>query len=490
MFPHMNADEICFKDATELAHLVRSKAVSPVEVVDAFLARIEALNPTINAFCVVAADRARAQAMSAERALVDRVAIGPLHGVPVAFKDLTPTAGIETTYGSWIFKGCVPDADAVVVERTTRAGGIVIGKTVTSELGHSACARNLVHGATVNPWNPERIPGGSSGGSAAAVLAAMTPVAEGTDGGGSVRIPASCCGVFGLKPHLGRIPTADRPNFTTLSCHGPLTWTVRDAALLLSVWSGPDDRDPMSLPATADDFVAALDGDVVGARIAYSPDLGLPVVSAVRDAVGRAVGTLQDLGARVEQVGLDAGAGLVAEFHRLWVAMEAAQFGGFVGRYGDRMTRGVREEIERGFALAAVDYWRAEIARSEFYERVRSVLEEYEFIVCPVMAVSPPSVHMFTDGPEEVDGTIVDRKTGWSLAFPFNLTAHPAASLPCGATPDGLPVGLQVVGRRFGEADVLRLAARFEEAAPWSDRRPASVRVPVPREREGESAHD
>jgi Asp-tRNA(Asn)/Glu-tRNA(Gln) amidotransferase A subunit family amidase len=481
----VNADDICFKDATELAQLVRSKAVSPVEVLDAFLARIDALNPAINAFCVVAVDRARADAIHAERALVDRVATGPLHGVPIAFKDLTPTAGIETTRGSWIFKGWVPDADAVVVERTKRAGGIVIGKTVTSELGHSACARNLVHGATVNPWDPERIPGGSSGGSAAAVLAAMAPVAEGSDGGGSVRIPASCCGVFGLKPHLGRVPSAGRPNFTTLSCHGPLTWTVRDAALLMSVWSGPDDRDPMSLPATGDDFAAALRGDVAGARIAYSPDLGLPVAPAVRDVVGSAVATLDDLGAKVEQVSLDAGRGLVAEFHRLWVAMEAAQFGGFVDRYGDRMTRGVREEIERGFALAAVDYWRAEIARSEFYERVRSILEDYEFIVCPVMAVSPPSIHMFTDGPEEVDGAIVDRKTGWSLAFPFNMTTHPAASIPCGATPDGLPVGLQVVGRRFREAEVLRLAARFEEAQPWSERRPQSVRAPIPSTRAG-----
>jgi Asp-tRNA(Asn)/Glu-tRNA(Gln) amidotransferase A subunit family amidase len=472
--------DVCFEDATAIAGLVRSKAVSPVEVIDGFLARIEALNPTINAFCVVAADVAREQAKRAERALLEGAALGPLHGVPVAFKDLTPTAGIETTYGSWAFKGNVPQADAVVVERTRRAGGVVIGKTMTSELGHSACARNLVFGATVNPWDPERIPGGSSGGSAAAVLAAMAPVAEGSDGGGSVRIPASCCGVFGLKPHLGRIPIAGRPNFTTLACHGPLTWSVRDAALLMSVWSGPDDRDPLSLPATGDDFTAALGGDVAGARIAYSPDLGLPVVPAVREAVRGGVDTLEALGARVDEVDLDAGGGLVAEFHRLWVGMEAAQFGAILERFGERITRGVREEVARGSALTAVDYWHAEIARSEFYGRVSAVLDEHEFIVCPVMAVPPPSVHMFTDGPEEINGMLVDRKTGWSLAFPFNLTSHPAASIPCGATPDGLPVGMQVIGRRFRELDVLRLAARFEEAAPWHDRRPPSVTVSVP----------
>jgi amidase len=471
-------EELCFKDATELAALIAARELSPVEVLDAFLARIEALNPSINAFCLVAGESAREAAARAERELLAGGQVGVLHGVPVAFKDLTPTAGIETAYGSWIFAGNVPDADAVIVERTKRAGGIVIGKTMTSELGHAACARNLVSGATVNPWNPERIPGGSSGGSAAAVLAGMAPVAEGSDGGGSVRIPASCCGVFGLKPQLGRIPLAEPANFGTLSCHGPLTWTVRDAALLMSVWAGPDERDPMSLPASGEDFATAIGGDIAGARIAYSADLGLPVDPAVREVVRGGVEVLESLGARISEVELSAGSGLVAEFHRLWIGMEAAVFGDEVERYGERITRGVREEVARGNVLAAVDYWHAELARSEFYARVRVVLAEYDFIVCPVMAVSPPSVHMFTDGPEEVNGEIVDRKTGWSLAFPFNLTSHPAASLPCGFTPDGLPAGMQVVARRFGERSLLALAARFEEAAPWRDRRPPMVCQP------------
>jgi Asp-tRNA(Asn)/Glu-tRNA(Gln) amidotransferase A subunit family amidase len=473
----MGNEELCFKDASELAALVAARVLSPVEVIDAFLERIEVLDPAINAFCLVAAESARAQAVAAERELSRGGSeIGALHGVPVAFKDLTPTAGIETAYGSWIFAGNVPEADAVIVERTKRAGGIVIGKTMTSELGHAACARNLISGATVNPWNPQRTSGGSSGGSAAAVVSAMAPVAEGSDGGGSVRIPASCCGVFGLKPQLGRIPLPEPANFGTLSCHGPLTWTVRDAALLMSVWAGPDERDPMSLPATGEDFAAALDGDVAGVRVAYSPDLGVPVTPEVREVVRDGVAVLERLGARVEEVDLSAGSGLVAEFHRLWIGMEAALFGGEVERHGERMTRGVLEEIARGSALASVDYWKAELARSEFYARVRAVLADYEFIVCPVMAVSPPSVHMFTDGPEEINGQLVDRKTGWSLAFPFNLSSHPAASLPCGFTPDGLPVGMQVVGRRFGESAILRLAARFEEAAPWRARRPPLVR--------------
>jgi Asp-tRNA(Asn)/Glu-tRNA(Gln) amidotransferase A subunit family amidase len=471
----MPAEELHLKDATELAGLIGAREVSPVEVVDAFLDRIDMLNPSINAFCVVAAEQARAAALAAEREVSAGAELGPLHGVPVAFKDLTATAGIETAYGSWIFAGNVPDADAVIVERTKQAGGIVIGKTMTSELGHAACARNLISGATVNPWDHERIPGGSSGGSAAAVLAAMAPVAEGSDGGGSVRIPASCCGVFGLKPHLGRIPHPGPAAFATLSCHGPLSWSVRDAALLLSVWAGPDDRDPMSLPATGERFTDALNDPIAGLRVAYSPDLGLPVEPEVRAVVRGAVERLEALGAHVSEVELDAGRGLVAEFHRLWVGMEAAVFGHAVPEHGHRMTRGVLEEIARGSTMPALEYWRAELARSEFYGRVRDVLAEHDFIACPVMAVPPPSVHMFTDGPEEVDGEIVDRKTGWSLAFPFNMSSHPAASVPCGFTPDGLPVGLQIVGRRFAESAVLSLAARFEEAAPWRERRPPSA---------------
>ena len=265
----------------------------------------------------------------------------------------------------------------------------------------------------------------------------------------------------------------DTTNFTTLACHGPLTWTVRDAALLMSVWAGPDDRDPLSLPDTGDDWLGATDGDIRGARIAYSPDLGLPVEPEVSAVVRRATATLEAIGARVEEIDLATGQDLVQQFHLLWIGMEAAKFGGFVGEHGDRMTRGVREEIARGSRISAVDYWNAELARSAYHEKIREILASYDFLVCPTIAVSPPGIHTFTDGPEEIAGQISDRKTGWTLAFPFNMTSHPAASLPCGFTDDGLPVGMQVVGRRFRETDVLRLAARFEEAAPWGARRPA-----------------
>jgi Asp-tRNA(Asn)/Glu-tRNA(Gln) amidotransferase A subunit family amidase len=468
----MTALHLC--DATELAARVRAREVSPVEVLDAFLQRIERLDPALHAFCTVPVEQARERAAHAEAVVLAGEEIGPLHGVPVAIKDLTPTRGIRTAFGSVLFEDHVPDADAVVVERTLAAGGIVLGKTMTSEFGHAASASSPRFGATLNPWDPTRSPGGSSGGSAAAVAAALAPVAEGSDAGGSIRIPASCCGVVGLKPQLGRIPVeSGRTYFETLACIGPLTWSVRDAALLMSVWAGPDERDPKSLPDTGDDWLGALDGDLAGLRVAWSPSLGLPADPEVVRLVGEAAGTLERLGCSVTQIDLAADASLVQVLHRLWVGLEAALFGDSVAEHGERMTPGVLREIERGRRQTAIDLWEAEIERSRWYDRVRDVLDRHDVIVCPTNAIPPPPADTVTYGPDRIAGHSVDPKTGWTLAFPFNLTTHPAISIPCGTTADGLPVGMQVVARRFAERTLLRIAARFEEAAPWADRRPS-----------------
>ena len=321
--------------------------------------------------------------------------------------------------------------------------------------------------------DPTRSPGGSSGGSAAAVAAALSPVAEGSDAGGSIRIPASCCGVLGLKPQLGRIPVeTGRTYFETLACIGPLTWTTRDAALLMSVWAGPDERDPKSLPDTGEDWLGALDGDLPGLRVAWSPSLGLPADPEVVRIVGDAARTLERLGCSVQETDLAADASLVQVLHRLWVGLEATLFGDSVAEHGPRMTPGVLREIERGRAQSAIDVWEAEIERSRWYDRVRAVLDEHDVIVCPTNAIPPPPADTVTYGPSEIDGQPVDPKTGWTLAYPFNLTTHPAISIPCGTTADGLPVGMQVVAPRFGERTLLRVAARFEDAAPWGTRRP------------------
>src|SRR5262245_15011512 len=286
----MSNDELCWTSAADLAAAIRDRKLSPVEVTNALLARIDAVNPRVNAYCTVVADRARAEARAAEAAVMHGNALGPLHGVPISFKDLTPTAGIRTTFGSKIFEHHVPEDDAIVVERARAAGAILIGKTNTPEFGCKGVTDNLIFGHTRNPWRLDRVAGGSSGGAAAAVAAGLGSIAEGSDLAGSVRIPAAVCGVVGLKPSLGRgarWPTLNA--WTGLSHVGPLTRTVRDAALALSVWARPDERDPQSLPATGEDFARAAEGGARGLRIGFSSDLGYaPVDPEVRSITGAA----------------------------------------------------------------------------------------------------------------------------------------------------------------------------------------------------------
>jgi amidase len=295
-------DDLCWLDATTLAAEIRVARVSPVEVTAAVLARIERVNPTINAFCTVAAEAARAQARLAEAAVVRGDVLGPLHGVPISFKDLTETAGIRTTFGSRIREHHIPKADAPVVERARRAGAIVLGKTNTPEFGCKGVTDNRIFGATRNPWDLGRTPGGSSGGAAAALAAGLGPLAEGSDLAGSIRQPAACCGVVGLKPTLGRVPRfPNLNNWTNFACVGPMARTVRDAALLLSVMVGPDERDPMSLPLGAESFARAAEGGVAGLRVAFSPDLGYAAVDAeIRALCEAAARRFVELGCPVE----------------------------------------------------------------------------------------------------------------------------------------------------------------------------------------------
>ncbi|RMF83881.1 MAG: amidase, partial [Nitrospinota bacterium] len=297
--------DLCYTPATQLAAAIRNKTLSPVEVIEAFLQRIEQLNPRLNAYCTVTADLARAAAREAEAAVMRGEELGPLHGVPFSIKDLTVTRGVRTTFGSKIFADYIPDQDAVLVERLRAAGGILLGKTNTPEFGCKALTDNRVFGTTYNPWNPVMTPGGSSGGAGAAVAAGMGPLAEGSDLAGSIRIPASFCGIVGLKPSPGRIPRHPTLNaWNTLSVHGPMTRTVADAALMLQVMAGPDDRDPLSLPQTGEDFCAAVQGDLdlTGLRIAWTPDLNMvPVEPVVKEICAKAVQVFADLGGIVEE---------------------------------------------------------------------------------------------------------------------------------------------------------------------------------------------
>ncbi len=471
-------DDLCYLPAAVLAGLIREKKVSPVEVVKAFLDRIDRVNPLVNAYCTVAREAALEDAREAERAVMSGTAGGPLHGVPVAVKDLTPTAGIRTTFGSKIFENHVPIKDSVFVERVKSAGGIILGKTNTPEFGHKAVTDNILFGHTRNPWNLKCVAGGSSGGSAAAVSAGLAPLAEGSDGGGSVRIPAAACGVYGLKPSFGRIPMdaiTSRFSITTPFLHyGVIARNVADAALFLSVVSGPDSRDPFSLPRTGEDFTRAAGEEVKGLRIAFSPDLGyFAVAREVREAAQRAAGVFAGAGCVVEEA--DPGFSnpletVLGVFNQMWCVHFAAFYREYLEEWDRHLSPGVKAMVRVGASVPAVEYKRLDFMRQEVWNKIEAVLARYDLIITPTLAV--PAFGIGVPGPAEIEGRAVDPYTGWFLTYPFNLTGHPAASIPCGLSRDGLPLGLQIIGRRFDEFTVLKASALFERVGPWGDMRP------------------
>jgi len=469
----MTNDELCFTPATRLVALIRRREVSPLEVVRAVLDRIDRVNPALNAYCTVAAEHALAAARAATRAVTRRRALGPLHGVPVSIKDLTPTKGIRTTWGSKIFEHHVPEHDAVVVERLKVAGAIVVGKTNTPEFGAGANTFNAVFGATRNPWNPALTCGGSTGGGAVALATGMGPLAQGTDLGGSLRIPAAFCGVVGLRPSPGLVPAYPVPvAWDSYSVAGPMARTVADVALMLSVIAGADPRSPISYPVDGRSFTAAVRRPTLrGARIAWSADLGVtPVDHEVRRVAENATTVLRRLGARVEDAHPDFGGLLDIVLASRGFSM-VARHEDKLPKWRDVMQENLVKNIDYGLTLQARDVARAERLRSELWERVRTFQTRYDFIVTPTTAVGPFPVE--TAYPREINGVPMANYIQWVLlTYAFTVVGLPAISVPCGFTREGLPVGLQIVGRWRDEASVLRAAAAFETAAPWAERRP------------------
>ncbi|MEJ2292273.1 MAG: amidase family protein [Deinococcales bacterium] len=473
--------------ATELAQLIRRRSVSPVEVVEAHLGAIERRNASINAYVTVLADEALQAAREAERRLLGGAVVGPLHGVPYALKDLFETrAGVRTTYGSLLFRDHVADRTATPVARLEAAGAIVLGKTNTPEFGYKGTTDNLLFGPTSTPFAPGKNAGGSSGGSAAAVAAGLAPLAEGSDGGGSIRIPAALCGVYGFKATFGRVASAARPDgfllHTPYAHAGPLTRTVEDAALMLQAMVGADPRDPLSLPDLDEDLVAATRAPVNGLRVAYSPDFGgFPVEPRVREVVERAVTALEEQGAHVERVE-QTWSRPHQELAAMWTrtsAVRAAESAVSMGRagldlfgeQGGALDPDYRHKLELGREVGAVAYRLDDVLRTEAFDAVQDVFDRYDLLVTPTLSIAgiDNAADGTTRGPAEVEGQAVDPFIGWCLTYPINFTGHPAASVPAGFTEDGLPVGLQLVGRRFEDARVLAASAALERARPWHD---------------------
>jgi amidase len=469
--------DLCFTPAVDLLKLYRARRVSPLEVMQAVLARIDAVNPDVNAIVTLVREDALRDARRATATLRRGARLPPLFGVPVGIKDVTVTKGIRTTHGSKLFESHVPDEDALVVERLRAAGAIVIGKTNTPEFAFGPNTVNAVFGATRNPWNLALTAGGSSGGSAAALATGMCPLAEGTDLGGSLRGPASYCGVVGFRTTPGLIPRYPSVlAWDTYSVEGPMARTVGDAALMLSVMSGHDDRSPISYEVDPRALVNATKApSVKGARVAWTPDLGglMTIDDEVRTVCERAVSVFRSAGARVETACPDLSD--VPEIVRLTRGLL------MVARHADKLAEhravlqeGLVENTEQGLALTSRDVARGELLRTRLWQRVREFLSTRDLLITPTSATPPfpiEQAHAL-----EINGRPVGRILQRSyLTYAFSVLGLPAISIPCGFTSQGLPVGLQIVGRRRGEAAVLRAAAAFEAAQPWAAHVPPIV---------------
>ncbi len=469
----MTDRELAFTPAYELVKLVADKKVSPVALTRVFLERIERLNPELNAYLTVTADEAMESAKAAEQAVMDGQELGPLHGVPVSVKDLEATPGIRTTFGSLIFKDYVPDFTSGVAERVKTSGAVMLGKTNTPEFGQLGTTENRLGPACANPWDTTRTTGGSSGGAGAALAAGLCSLATGSDAGGSIRIPASFCGVYGIKPTLGRVPRfggVGRPSPNPVSQPGPMSLTVRDSALFLNVLAGPDDRDVITLRDKPPDYLEGLDDGVSGLRMAWSLDMGFAAVDPeVAGTTSESAAVFEELGATVDEPGLELG-GQRHELQAIMAANLYASYGHFLEERSDDLTDYVRERLDEGKAATGSDYARALRLLEQLDFDMDVLMERYDLLLTPTMAVPA-----FPIG--EKPGTIGGRDVDPDWAFnPFNLVANvtrrPAASVPCGFSSDGLPIGLQIVGRRGQEAMVLRASAAFEKARPWADKHP------------------
>jgi Asp-tRNA(Asn)/Glu-tRNA(Gln) amidotransferase A subunit family amidase len=477
--------DVAHMTAVGIARRIRDGDLSPVEVVDATLEAIAERNDRTNAFVTVTDDRAREAAERAARAVESGEILGPLHGVPVAIKDLDDVAGVRTTSGSLLFEDRVAEGNDPFVDRLLDSGAIVVGKTNTPEFGLGCTTDNRVAGPTGTPFDPERVSGGSSGGAGAALADGLVPLAQGSDTGGSIRTPSSFCGVFGLKPTFGRVPRVDHRNafgdHTPFSHTGPMARTVEDAALMLDVMAGPHPLDPFSLPEPEVDYVAVTRRPVDDLSIAYSPDLGIyPIDPAVRRVVDDAVLAFEAAGATVERVDLDpelTHENVLDAYYTfatvLWESLfDALEEEGDLDPRGadrDRLTESTVETILEAESVSTREYKAADRTRTRVLELIGGVLDEYDLLATPTLAVPPFEIG---DLPTEVDGQPVEPRRGWLLTQPFNMTGQPAASIPAGLTDEGLPVGLQLVGPRLADDDVLAASAAFERVRPWRQHYP------------------
>ncbi len=467
------APSICFMSTIEMARLIRTKKLSAREALAAHLKQIERVNPKVNAIVTLVPEMATAAAVKADEMQMRDEKLGPLHGLPAAHKDLVETRGIRTTFGSPLYKDCVPDQDDLIVERLRRAGALTIGKTNTPEFGAGSQTFNTVFGATHNPYDLTKTCGGSSGGAAVALACGLVPVADGSDAGGSLRNPAAFCNIVGFRPSVGRVPDPKAAfAWSTRSTHGCLGRSVADLAYVLSTIAGPDSRAPLSINEPGELFARPLDRSFKGVRVAWFKDLGgVPFSPDVRTVVDGHRKTLESLGCIVEQAEPDfAPAEIAFRVLRAWGS--ASTYGARLREHPDAFKDTLKGEIEEGLRLTGADIARAETAHSQIWRRFQAFLEKYEYFVLPTTQVAPFDIN--TPYPTEIAGVKLENYIDWMKScWYISATGNPAASVPGGFTPEGLPVGVQIVGRNNADFSVLQMAYAFEQATGFGKKHPA-----------------
>jgi amidase len=469
----VSSDALCFTSARDLAQQIRQRKISARELMAACLAQINRLNPALNAIVATLDDHAcLALADKADQALTEGGPIGPLHGLPTAFKDLEPAVGFPQSKGSPIFKDLMPESDSVIVERIRRAGAIAIGKTNVPELGMGSQTYNTVYGTTLNPYDRTKTAGGSSGGAAVALATGMLPIADGGDLGGSLRNPANFNNIVALRPTVGLVPLAPTPiPFVGVSTKGMMARSVADVAFGLSAVAGADGRDPQSFAVDPQRFAGSLDRDCRGVRVAWSLDLGgLPLDRRVRTVLEAQRKTFEDLGCVVEEACPDFGN--VNEIFltlRTWASWNT--YKDLLAAHRAQLKPDAVWDIERGAHLTGEDVGQALIQQGQLLERMRAFEEKYEFLICAVNQVPPfPADEPW---PKTIDGVAMENYVAWmKTAYWISTTCRPAISVPAGFTDHGLPVGIQIVGRYRDDLNVLKLAHAFEQATGFGMRRP------------------
>ena len=457
-----------YKSARELVNLISSKKLSPVELMEQTLQRIEAVNPVLNAFVSVRAEQAMDEAKTLAGHLGSNEVIGPLSGIPIGVKDLEDVKGMVTSFGSIPYKNNIAQTDSIQVARLKAAGAIVVGKTNTPEFGFTGFTKNMLYGVTRNPWNTERTPGGSSGGSAAAVSGGMVPMATGSDAGGSIRIPASYSGCFGLKTSFGRIPRGPFPLLQTHSiwCMGPLTRSVKDAALYLDCVAGYHPSDPGSLPRPGFSYVDRLNKLPPGLRVGFSPTLGYAIVQEdVMVLAERAVKAFEKMGHTVEIWD-----GEIPEVSQAWADLTAcdiyAQVHQDLEKIRSEMGRALVMALDHAKGLSVNDHINIQKARMSLNRALEKFFDRFDLMLTPTMpteafaAKGPP--------PKEINGHPIPLLLAVAFTYPFNLSGHPAATVRTGLTKNGLPAGLQIIGPRHRDDLVLQAAHAFEQVCPWN----------------------